>query len=68
MRRKSIDELYYSKVSELKTKCKKCGCTKLFTNGQMKLICHNCGNYIFKNDEEEFKYRVKEQLLKKKVG
>lgn len=65
MRWSKADEIYYSRVSEIKTKCKKCGCTKLLTDRNKKLICHNCGYYIFKDEKEEFKYRLKEQLNKK---
>lgn len=55
----------HSKMSELKTKCKKCGCVRLIDSKHDKLVCVNCGSYIFKNDKEEFKYRLKETQLKK---
>lgn len=59
--------LDYSKVvSEAKTKCKICGCTKLLTPKMPKAICHNCGNYIFLNKQEEFKHRLKEAEVKRK--
>jgi hypothetical protein len=47
-----------------KTKCKACGCTRAIQGSYNRLICKNCGVYIFKNDREEFKYRVKERLIK----
>lgn len=56
----------YSKISQLKTKCKRCGCTKLLSGRNKKLICHNCGHYIFLNDKEEFLYRLKEAQLRRK--
>lgn len=56
----------YSKISEIKTKCKVCKCTKLLSPQRPKAICHNCGNYVFLNEQEEFKYRLKEAQLKEK--
>lgn len=64
----TLDEiLEYSRVvSEHKSKCKRCGCTKLLTPQVPKAICHNCGNYVFLNDQEEFRYRLKEAQEKGK--
>ena len=58
------DKLVLSAQSQLKTRCKKCGCTRLILGNYKRLICKNCGSYVFKNDREEFKYRVKERLNK----
>ena len=64
---KSFKELAetYSKMAELKTRCKRCGCVRLIGNNREKSVCVNCGNYIFKDDKEEFKYRLKESMLRK---
>ena len=48
-------------------KCKKCGYTNRVINKSGKIPCKNCGTYVFISDEEEFKYRIKEELWKKKV-
>ena len=45
--------------------CKVCGHSKLL-GLQNKAICNYCGNYIFKNEEEEFKYRLKEKIIRRK--
>lgn len=48
----------YNKV---KYKCK-CGTKVIIPVYIDKQICRNCGNYVFKNKAEEFKYRVKEKM------
>lgn len=50
-----------------KKRCKVCGHPQLLGK-QDKVICKKCGNYIFKDDETEFKYRMKEQTIKQKKG
>lgn len=52
--------------SQNKTKCKRCGCTRLLNDKYKKLVCNNCGNYIFLNDKEEFKYRLREAQVREK--
>ena len=39
-------------------KCK-CGKTVEFWHGESKVLCTWCGNYVFKNDKEEFNYKMK---------
>lgn len=56
----------YSKISEIKSKCKNCGCTKLLSHQITKAICHNCGHYVFLNDQEEFKFRLLEAQKRNK--
>ena len=48
--------------------CKKCGwrnrliySDKIFHN---KKVCRRCGNYVFINDLEEFKFRLKEKRIR----
>lgn len=48
--------------------CKKCGwrnrliySDKIFHN---KKVCRRCGNYVFINDLEEFKFRIKEKRIR----
>ena len=41
-------------------KCKRCGWTnRIYFN---KRICKHCGYYVFKNEKEEFMYRLKERM------
>ena len=49
----------YDKV---KYTCKKCGRRVVIPYKVDKQICSWCGNYVFKTNQEEFKYRVKEYL------
>lgn len=48
-------------LKEVKVKCP-CGHTVEVYHD--KRICTNCGNYVFKNKDEEFKYRLKEKMNK----
>ena len=47
--------IFYTKNS---TKCKHCGHT-MMVGRKGKVICNWCGNYIFKDDKEEFMYRMR---------
>ena len=38
--------------------CKNCGHTMNISNQREKRICNHCGQYVFKDDKEEFKYRL----------
>ena len=49
----------YDKV---KYKCK-CGHGVIIPNRLDKILCNWCGNYVFKNKEDEFKYRIQESLM-----
>ena len=51
----------YDKV---KYKCK-CGHKVVIPKWVDKNICDWCGNYVFKDKKEEFKYRVKEKIKRK---
>lgn len=50
--------------SQAKIYCQTCG-HSLLIGKQDKVICDWCGHYVFKDKKAEFKYRLKEQLLKK---
>ena len=58
-------ELKAKEQTESRIKCKHCGHSRLLGKRD-KVICNWCGNYIFKDDETEFKYRMQEQRLKEK--
>lgn len=49
--------------NNLNVKCK-CG-HSVDLIGINQKICSHCGNYVFKNKEEEFKYRLKENMKNK---
>lgn len=51
----------YDKV---KYKCK-CGHRVVIKHNQTKAMCSWCGSYVFKDNQEEFKYRISEQIKKR---
>lgn len=58
------DEEYKRMTAELdkvKYRCK-CGHRVIIYNNREKSVCEWCGNYVFKNKKDEFKYRVKERI------
>lgn len=44
-------------------KCK-CGHSVVIRPSEIKVLCYWCNRWVFKNKEDEFKYRVKEQMKK----
>ena len=54
-------------ATENRVLCSNCGHSMLLGN-QDKMVCYNCGKYVFKDKKVEFEYRVKEALYKKKVN
>ena len=59
------DEMKIAKILKpYSLKCKNCGHTIVLVR-QDKKICDWCGHYVFKDKKAEFKYRLKEQLLRK---
>lgn len=60
------DTRYFSERTSLKRKCKHCGHTQPVYSMQTKVVCKWCNNFIFKNEMEEFKYRLKEKQNKEK--
>ena len=46
----------------LNRKCE-CGHSINFINSD-KIICTHCGKYVFKNKEDEFKYKLNQKLKK----
>ena len=53
------DSKYFNEISKLKVKCK-CGHSQ--TVFKDKKICDWCGELVFKDKQEEFKYKVLEKL------
>lgn len=56
---------YHEALTEARVKCKHCGHSIVITNKINRVICTWCGNYVFKTDKDEFKFRVKEKIKKK---
>lgn len=55
----------YSRLFDSMTSCSyKCACghTVLMTKRVDKIVCKNCGKYVFKSKKDEFDYRIKEKM------
>lgn len=61
---KQEDDKLFNELSKNRYKCKKCGHVVVMPK-QNKTLCTYCGVWVFKNDAEEFKYRLMEKLKKK---
>ena len=57
---------YEEEKKKFDRKCKCCGYTNRILNKYKKIPCKHCGNYVFLNDYEEFKYRVMEKIINEK--
>lgn len=58
----------YKRMSEeydkVKYRCKNCGHRVVIPYNVDKMICQWCHRYVFKNEQDEFKYRFEEQRRK----
>lgn len=65
MRDKMLTNAEYQRMTDeydkVKYRCK-CGYRVVIPVWQDKEICSCCGNYVFKDKREEFKYRMKEKI------
>jgi len=62
---KLLTDAEYQRMSEEYDKVKypcKCGHRVVIPVWQDKQVCTWCGNYVFKDKKEEFKYRIKEKI------
>jgi rRNA maturation endonuclease Nob1 len=59
---KSDDKLLDS-IRNASYKCKRCGRTVVI-NKQDRALCPDCGHWVYKSDELEFKYKIKEAMIK----
>ena len=50
-----------NEYDKVKYRCK-CGRRVVIPARVDKQICSWCGRYVFKNNQEEFKYRIKEKM------
>ena len=60
-RKKTKEELKDSYYAQFKVKCK-CGHTLLISPVNSKKLCSYCGNYVYRNEKEKFKEKMKEIL------
>lgn len=61
MRKNDWYNKLFNEQEPFKRKCKRCG-TLVYVYKDKKL-CRVCNYYVFKNNLEEFKYRVKEKSV-----
>jgi ribosomal protein S27E len=54
-----------SEYTNNKIECKTCGHTQA-TGKRDRVICKHCGNYIYKDDRTEFKYKIMEKQIKER--
>ena len=53
---------YSSAIASIKYQCKNCGRKMVIINKVDKTICDHCGHLVYKNEEAEFKDKLKKQL------
>ena len=58
---KEYERMTYE-YDKVKYRCKNCGRKVIIPYNAEKLLCTWCGNYVFKNNQEEFRYRIKEYI------
>ena len=65
--KKYIDKeaLLQDKLKDNNVICK-CGHTNTISAKEEKKICKWCGNYVFRNKQKEFEYRLKEKMIKER--
>lgn len=49
---------FMTEMSDSVIYCKKCGHSVNFLGKRDRMICNWCGNYIYKDDKTEFKYKM----------
>ena len=54
---------YSSAIASIKYQCKNCGRKMLITRGKEKVICDHCGHLVYKNEEAEFKDKLKKEII-----
>ena len=67
MRKRKMDEveLLCQELSKTRVYCAHCGHSVVMGSRDYKL-CSWCNNMVFKNQKEEFKYRMNEKLIREK--
>lgn len=57
---KNINKIHQEKTDNT-YKCK-CGHSVVMRPSETKTLCYWCNKWVFKNKEDEFKYRLKEKM------
>jgi len=55
----------YEEIQKYRHKCK-CGHTVYIANETGRALCSHCHNWVFKDKATEFKYRMKQNLIKER--
>ena len=58
-----FDGMVFNALNKMSYKCKKCNRTVVISR-QDRALCPNCGHWVYKSDELEFKYKIKEAMIK----
>lgn len=61
MKKLNTSKEYIDKISKYRVRCSFCG-HSVFLIRQKFVICNWCGHKIYKNKQEEFKDKVKQEL------
>ena len=56
-------EKYATKMRDVKYQCKNCGRKMIIINSKDKAICDFCGHVIYKNEQAEFKDKLKKEII-----
>ena len=66
MKKFKSDILLSEEAKKYEIYCKVCGWKNHMypINKKGRILCKNCNNYIFRNNEAEFKYKLKEVMNK----
>ena len=59
------DSKMLDSINKASYKCKRCNRTVVI-NRQDRALCPDCGHWVYKSDELEFKYRLEQAILKEK--
>ena len=59
-RKKTKEEIMDSILSNYKVKCP-CGHTLIIINTP-KVICHHCGHYVYRSEQDEFREKMRRVL------
>ena len=57
------DDRLLDSIRDASYKCKRCNKTVVI-NKQDRALCPDCGHWVYKTDALEFKYKIKEAMIK----
>lgn len=60
------DDRMFEEYSKHKVRCKHCGHNSTIPVYVDKRVCSWCGNYVFRTPEIEFKFRLDQEIKKRK--